>query len=329
MSAVTLSKNQAAVAGHLRPVNVIRDLGAVADLIELCFYKTMDDDGQRYLKNMRRASRDDSFLRWATHAVETVSMPLSGYVWEESGHIVGNVSLVPFRHKGKRIFLVANVAVHPDYRRQGIARVLTEKGLNHARQRGADSIWLHVRDDNPGAISLYEELGFSQVTRRTTWQASQNTAIPDNDNDFTVTNRAARFWPLQRAWLDRVYPAITTWYRTPNWNILKPGLWQWLYRVFVELNLRQWAAVRDGQLHAVAAWLPERGSSTLLWLAIGPDADPDAITTLLVHVRKELSYRRSLLVEIPAGMAVESFQAAGFVPHRTLIWMRADGATHS
>ena len=106
----------------MRPLNVLRDLSAVADLIELCFSPTMDNEGQRYLSDMRRASRDDSFLHWASRMTETASMPLMGYVWEQDGRIIGNASLIPFRDKGKRIYLIANVATHPDYRRQGIGR---------------------------------------------------------------------------------------------------------------------------------------------------------------------------------------------------------------
>ena len=79
---------------NLRPLNVLRDLSAVADLIELCFSPTMDTDGQRYLSDMRRASHDDSFLRWASHMSETASLPLMGYVWEQDGRIIGNASLI-------------------------------------------------------------------------------------------------------------------------------------------------------------------------------------------------------------------------------------------
>ena len=88
---------------HVRPLNVIRDLSTVADLIELCFAPTMDNEGQRYLSDMRRASRDDGFLKWANHLAETTSLPLTGYVWEENGRIIGNASLMPFRDKSNRV----------------------------------------------------------------------------------------------------------------------------------------------------------------------------------------------------------------------------------
>ena len=56
--------------------------------------------------------------------------------------------------------LIANVATHPDHRRKGIARTLTEQVMQHARQRGVDALWLHVRADNPGAVQMYSDLGF-------------------------------------------------------------------------------------------------------------------------------------------------------------------------
>ena len=146
---------------HIRPVNVLRDLSAVADLIELCFSSTMDHDGQRYLSDMRRASRDDSFMNWASHMAETASMPMTGYVWEQDGRIVGNASLIPFRDHGKRVYLIANVATHPEYRRHGIGRALTERTMLQARAKNASAVWLHVREDNPGAIRIYAEFGVS------------------------------------------------------------------------------------------------------------------------------------------------------------------------
>src|SRR5215212_6808227 len=186
---------------YIRPLNVLRDLPAVADLIELCFSSTMDNDGQRYLSDMRRASRDDSFLSWASHMTETAAMPLMGYVWEQDGRIVGNASLIPFRTKGKRIYLVANVATHPDYRRRGIGRALTERVMKQARDKRASAIWLHVRDDNPGAILLYQGLGFREIARRTTWQATPNSRLSYPETDIKIVSRQPRFWALQQGWL--------------------------------------------------------------------------------------------------------------------------------
>src|SRR5919109_585363 len=174
---------------HLRPLNVLRDLSEVADLIELCFSPTIDNDGQRYLSDMRRASHDASFLRWASRMTETASLPLMGYVWEQDGRIIGNASLIPFRDKGKRIFLIANVATHPDYRRRGIGRALTERVMKQARDKKSSAIWLHVREDNPGAIKLYQDLGFQEVARRTTWQADIDPRLSEPRTDIEIVSR--------------------------------------------------------------------------------------------------------------------------------------------
>src|SRR5512136_1859997 len=123
MATITVS-TQRQPNGPLRPLNILRDLPQVADLIELCFASTIDEEGQSYLEQMRRASRDNDFLRWAGRVVDTTSMPLSGFVWEANGKIVGNASLVYQNYGARKIAMIANVATHPDYRRHGIGRAL-------------------------------------------------------------------------------------------------------------------------------------------------------------------------------------------------------------
>ncbi|MFL7869808.1 MAG: GNAT family N-acetyltransferase [Anaerolineales bacterium] len=333
MASISLPAHSSA-AGNLRPLNILRDLPQVADLIELCFANNMDSEGHSYIRQMRHASKDASFMRWASNAIEGASMPLSGFVWEQDGHIIGNASLVPFRHKGKRIYLIANVATHPDHRRKGIAHALTERALTHARQRGANALWLHVRADNPGAVQMYRELGFVERAQRITWRAKKGTPPPAASLSHstyapdlpTITKRFSRFWPQQRTWLKRLHPEELSWYRSWSWNSLKPGLWSWLYRLFVEFDLRQWAVQKDGQLQGVLAWMPTLRSAPL-WLACDSYADPESITTLLIQARYDLRHQQNLKMEHPANMQEEAIQAAGFENARTLIWMRAKGAT--
>jgi ribosomal-protein-alanine N-acetyltransferase len=333
MTSISLPAHPSA-AGNLRPLNILRDLPHVADLIELCFANNMDSEGKSYIRQMRHASKDASFMRWASNAIESASMPLSGFVWEQNGRIIGNASLVPFRYKGKRIYLIANVATHPDHRRKGIAHALTEQVLAHARQRGASALWLHVRADNPEAIQMYTDLGFVERARRITWRTrkgelpftdllSRSTQAPGLP---TITKRFSRFWPQQLTWLKQLHPEELSWYRSMKWNSLKPGLWSWLYRAFIEFDLRQWAVQKDGQLQGVLAWIPSL-RSTPLWLACGPDANPESISALLAQAHRDLRYHQNLKLEHPAGAQEEAIQAAGFENYRTLIWMCAEGAT--
>jgi len=309
---------------YLRPLNVLRDLSAVADLIELCFSPTMDNDGQRYLSDMRRASRDDSFLRWASHMSETASMPLMGYVWEQDGRVIGNASLIPFRDHGKRIYLIANVATHPDYRRRGIGRALTERVMKQARAKNTSAVWLHVRDDNPGAIKLYQDLGFQEIARRTTWQGSPEHRLSVADNEIQIVPRNQRFWSLQQEWLRRLYPNDLSWYQSWNTNALRPGLWNWFYLLFIDFNIKQWAAVRDDELLATLTWMPQGGRSESLFAATGSTgAGSEALTLLLLHARRSITYPPYLTLDYPADEMADAINAAGFKPRRTLLWMRA------
>jgi ribosomal-protein-alanine N-acetyltransferase len=59
-----------------------------------------------------------------------------------------------------------NIAVHPDFRRRGIAEALVAELEAALRQRGSRALTLEVRDSNVPAITLYEKLGFSQVGLR-------------------------------------------------------------------------------------------------------------------------------------------------------------------
>src|SRR5918994_1109087 len=286
---------------HLRPLNVLRDLSAVADLIELCFSPTIDNEVQRYLSDMRRASRDDSFLRWASRMTETASLPLMGYVWEQDGRIVGNASLIPFRDKGKRIYLIANVATHPDYRRRGIGRSLTERVMKQAREKKASAIWLHVRDDNPVASKLYQDLGFQEIARRTTWQGSPDHRLSVPENKLQIISRHSRFWPLQQEWLRRLYPKDLSWYQSWNTTALRPGLWNWLYLLFIDFSVKQWAAVRNDELLATLTWMPHGGRTESLYAATGsPATSREALTSLLIHARRTITYPPYLTLDYPA-----------------------------
>jgi ribosomal-protein-alanine N-acetyltransferase len=58
---------------------------------------------------------------------------------------------------------VMNVAVHPDWRRRGIAESLIVNLIAELKNRGSHALMLEVRVSNDGAIALYEKLGFHQV----------------------------------------------------------------------------------------------------------------------------------------------------------------------
>ena len=59
-----------------------------------------------------------------------------------------------------------NVAVHPDFRRRGIAEALVDRLVEDLRAMESHCLTLEVRASNAPAIALYEKLGFAQIGRR-------------------------------------------------------------------------------------------------------------------------------------------------------------------
>ncbi len=57
---------------------------------------------------------------------------------------------------------IHNLAVHPGYRRRGVARALLHWVIGDAKERGAGRITLEVRKSNTGAQDLYRSLGFAE-----------------------------------------------------------------------------------------------------------------------------------------------------------------------
>ncbi len=61
---------------------------------------------------------------------------------------------------------ITNVAVFPQFRRQGIAEDLIKKLMDISQTEKAEFITLEVRKSNMGAISLYTKMGFKEVGSR-------------------------------------------------------------------------------------------------------------------------------------------------------------------
>ena len=61
---------------------------------------------------------------------------------------------------------ILNLAVAPARYRGGIGRALVEAALAALAERGAERVFLEVRESNAAARALYAALGFKEVRRR-------------------------------------------------------------------------------------------------------------------------------------------------------------------
>ena len=81
---------------------------------------------------------------------------------DDGGHVAGYAGLQVILDEG----YITNVAVQPEYRRQGVAGQLLAVFLNFAKGNHLAFLTLEVRASNYGAIALYGGLGFRSVGHR-------------------------------------------------------------------------------------------------------------------------------------------------------------------
>jgi len=56
---------------------------------------------------------------------------------------------------------ILNLAVDPDFRRQGVATILMNGAIHELRRKGCDYLYLEVRTSNTAAKRFYERFGFA------------------------------------------------------------------------------------------------------------------------------------------------------------------------
>ena len=61
---------------------------------------------------------------------------------------------------------IYNIAVAPEFRREGIGEALLRHMTDKAEKDGCELVTLEVRDGNEAAMALYTKLGFREVGRR-------------------------------------------------------------------------------------------------------------------------------------------------------------------
>jgi ribosomal-protein-alanine acetyltransferase len=94
-----------------------------------------------------------------------ISSPKSTLIVAEAGESVAGYALVNYRHGSKRARLYT-IAVAGAFQRRGIARRLLAAAERSARAHGCGTMRLEAREDDAGAIALYESSGYNRFGRR-------------------------------------------------------------------------------------------------------------------------------------------------------------------
>ncbi len=126
-------------------------------------YRIISAD-KRHLDELEALERVCFSVPWTVGQL-TAELPDEHHVFliaEQGDRLLGYVGMMHVLDEG----YISNVAVAPDFRRQGIASALIRELLDQARVLSLTFVTLEVRASNASAIALYESFGFAPVGRR-------------------------------------------------------------------------------------------------------------------------------------------------------------------
>lgn len=96
-------------------------------------------------------------------------------VSEVQGNVVGFAKLIEFQVGSRNFGCILWIAVHPQFRRNGIASTLTTEGIQLLKQNGAKAIFASTQRRNSRSLSVlsrsgFRRMGFLQLWRLFNWR---------------------------------------------------------------------------------------------------------------------------------------------------------------
>ncbi|MBC7223073.1 MAG: GNAT family N-acetyltransferase [Anaerolineae bacterium] len=322
-----------------RPLDPSRDLAQVADLIDAAFGEDMDEEGRRVLQEMRAMSHAGPLLWLLFHTSYEFREAFGGYVWEEEGRIVGNVTLSTVSPGADR-WQISNVAVDEAYRRRGIARRLMHLALADARRQGGTWALLQVRHDNEAALALYRSLGFETLGGETfmDWRGRPPMPLQALEGqaagaDVVVRPIRPEEWPAELDLARAAVPPLMQWARPLRAHRFRrtatPAWWAALGRWFSGREDRLVGAFQGERLLArLHLRVDHRAGRAALRVLVATEARGQVEEALLQEGLARLPGGRRLQVEARFPMELttlrEALEGLGFRHRRTLLHMRRD-----
>jgi len=310
-----------------RPINLNRDIPQVINLLELVFGERLGSHGHRLFSRTASKGQQPAFIWRLSPAASRLGQ---GYVWEEDGRIVGNATLLKTRMANR--FLVVNVAVHPDYRRRGIARGLMNALIEQVKQRDGRYIILQVVKDNTAAIRLYQSLNFDTLGSMTSWRSSMSRLAAIEPTLDSSPEPPIRELP-RHAW--RLAYELDTHCLSPdlNWpeplppDVYKFSFWRRLNNFLNGRQAEVWVTANEAnQLVGLVGIWSEWGHPHQVTLRVHPAWRGKLERPLLAKALRRLRYlpHRSIRIDHLENDSLvnQLLREANFQPRRTLTHMR-------
>jgi ribosomal protein S18 acetylase RimI-like enzyme len=307
---------------HIRRVSYPQDGARMADLMEIGFGELLDAPSRAMLAGLRRwSSQGRTVWRFAT-AMGLIQIGdwLDGFGAYDGTRLVGNTSLARSAW-GRDVWLVGNVAVHPEYRKRGIARMLMQAALDEVRLRGGRRIVLQVDEDNDAARGLYRDFDFRDLARRSTWVHRTGSGDPlGTETGWQARLRRDGEWRAEYALLKEMASEGLSWNVPLVLERIRPSLSRRVGFFLAEEGEAHWLAWEDAQCQGVAISHMGMYEEQVL-LICRPEQSAMAAQCLLRQLRREAAGRRAVTVEADASIPLEIFEELGFRLQRALIWL--------
>ncbi len=304
----------------IRPLKISTDLRQIAALLEICFFDSMDEDGKRYIAYLREFSQTILFTKIAEKNPEKYSLPAEGFVYEEKGKLIGNITLSPMKYGDEIVYLISNVGVLPDHRGKGIAKLLTKTALEYIECQGVRQIWLQVKQENQAAVDLYRQFQFQPFMTRTTWIGKRENLFLKKYDEYSLRKRKKEEWKVQKELLERIYPGELTATYGFETTSMQPKLHNFVKNFVRGRITNHWALSIDQQIGFVSYDLFPDQNYVNLWLAVPQELEQKFIQIMLPTVQARIF--NEIRVNYPEKECSECFLASGMQELNTLQWMR-------
>lgn len=304
----------------IRPLAVSTDLKEIANLLSVCFTDSMDEDGERYIEYLRRFSQSMLFTKIAERNPEKYSLPGEGFIYEDKGKLVGNITLSRMKYQDEMIYLISNVAVLPEYRGKGIAKELTRTALQYIECKGVNQVWLQVKQENQTAIDLYTQFDFQSFMTRTTWMRKAPNIYLKKPEEISLRKRKKNEWEIQKKLLERMYPAELTSAYGFEIASIQPVLRNVIKDVLRSRITTHWAVEIDQQVGFASYDLFPDQSYVNLWVAVPEVMEKRFLSMLIPAVHARIG--KEIRVNYPEKECANCFREIGMRELNTLIWKR-------
>jgi ribosomal protein S18 acetylase RimI-like enzyme len=101
------------------------------------------------------------FRYFASHSVSDLHEPT--LVSEVENVVVGFAKLIEFQVGNGKYGCILWIAVHPAYRRRGIALTLTNAGVDYLKKHGAEAVFASTQRRNSAAQAALGKAGFVRI----------------------------------------------------------------------------------------------------------------------------------------------------------------------